>query len=242
MRSKVLLVLALAILLPATVLSTAQAQDPQTERVTIFANGPDKGTVNIPVGWSVEWLNGDSQAHIITLDLGGGDFFEIGEIFPGESVTVAFDDAGTYEWFVEGSPLIAGEVVVGGSPTQAATPTPTAAAATSTATATPRPPTATPTPRPSTATPTPRPSTPTPMASPTATQPAVGAVTSTTTPQPTPPAPSAGNAPMDAFRSTGVNGALALLATGAMVLALSSLMFSTVRGHLTIERRRDRRD
>jgi len=73
-----------------------------------FAFNPAE--INVPVGGSVTWTNGDTVPHTATgLDR---DALQSGAIRPGESFTQAFDAAGTFEYFCEFHPNMKGSIVV----------------------------------------------------------------------------------------------------------------------------------
>ena len=73
-----------------------------------FAFNPP--AIDVPVGGSVTWTNGDAAPHTATgLDR---EALQSGTIAAGASFTQEFDTAGTYEYFCEFHPNMAGSIVV----------------------------------------------------------------------------------------------------------------------------------
>ncbi|MDZ7726948.1 MAG: hypothetical protein U5Q44_01430 [Dehalococcoidia bacterium] len=205
---------------------------PETERITIESGGEfDSTDVQIPAGWSIEWVNDDSEGHTLHIDFGEDEPFNVGEVRSGESVTIAFDEEGIFGFFLDGDDQDAGTVTVGDD-TEAPTNTPQATATPAAATQ-----------EPSTV------ETATPQPAPTQPSDAVAAPSTTETPtptpaaaQPTPPPPSAGTG---GLFSTGGNVASLggiLFGLAAMLLALSSVLHSASRGRVSVYRIRTRRD
>ena len=94
--------------------STQESAPTATEQVTVqlFAFGPD--SVTVAAGTEVVWFNGDHIDHTVT---SGTDKIPDGtfsEVMPemGASVSVTFEEAGTYEYFCEIHSFMTGEVVV----------------------------------------------------------------------------------------------------------------------------------
>lgn len=73
-----------------------------------FAFGP--GSVSIEVGDTVTWTNDDNAPHTATA---AGDF-DTGTIAVGESASVTFDTAGTYDYVCSIHPTMSGTVIVAG--------------------------------------------------------------------------------------------------------------------------------
>jgi plastocyanin len=67
-------------------------------------------TVNVNVGDSVTWTNGDSAPHTAT-----GDGFDTGTLNEGESGSATFSSAGTFDYICALHPNMKGTVVVAGS-------------------------------------------------------------------------------------------------------------------------------
>ena len=82
-----------------------------------FAFAP--ATVTIQVGDSVTWTNEDSAPHTATA---GDGSFDTGQLANGDSDTVTFDTAGTFDYVCSIHPQMTGSVVVEAA---AATPAPT---------------------------------------------------------------------------------------------------------------------
>lgn len=70
-----------------------------------FAYSPDPVTVN--VGDSVTWTNDDAQAHTAT-----GNGWNTGDLGNGESASITFQAAGTFEYMCGIHPAMRGTVVV----------------------------------------------------------------------------------------------------------------------------------
>jgi plastocyanin len=65
--------------------------------------------IRVAPGGTVTWVNQDSQQHTAT----GEGTFDTGAIGPGESVTVTFDDAGSFPYICSFHPFMTGTVTVG---------------------------------------------------------------------------------------------------------------------------------
>jgi plastocyanin len=65
-------------------------------------------TVTVNVGDSVTWTNSDAQAHTAT----SGSAWDTGDIGNGESATITFRSAGTYDYACAFHPAMTGRVVV----------------------------------------------------------------------------------------------------------------------------------
>lgn len=77
--------------------------------VTIAGFAFDPSTVRVRVGDTVTWSNQDSTAHTATaLDLS----FDTGTIDSGQTASVTFDKAGTFEYMCGIHPTMSGTVVV----------------------------------------------------------------------------------------------------------------------------------
>ncbi|MGH2618827.1 MAG: cupredoxin domain-containing protein [Thermomicrobiales bacterium] len=70
----------------------------------------DPPAIDVPLGGSITWTNGDTVPHTATgLDR---EALQSGTIAAGESYSQAFDTAGTYEYFCEFHPNMKGSIVV----------------------------------------------------------------------------------------------------------------------------------
>jgi plastocyanin len=65
--------------------------------------------VRVAAGGTVTWVNQDSQQHTAT----GEGTFDTGAVPPGESVTVTFDEAGSFPYVCSFHPFMTGTVTVG---------------------------------------------------------------------------------------------------------------------------------
>ena len=117
------------------VLFTSPAFGQQTSDVTITKgagagqscvaakNCFDPSTLNVGKGTTVTWKNEDSVSHTVTsgnpTDNQTGTIFDSSLIPPGKEFTFTFKDAGTYHYFCQVHPWMSGEVIVGGSSSQA---------------------------------------------------------------------------------------------------------------------------
>jgi plastocyanin len=86
----------------------AATADAVTVEISDFAYGPE--TVTIPVGGSVTFTNLDTVPHTATAQ--DRDVLQTGTLGQDESVTITFDEAGTYEYFCEFHPNMSGTVIV----------------------------------------------------------------------------------------------------------------------------------
>jgi manganese oxidase len=70
--------------------------------------------VEIPVGTTVTWTNGDATTHTVTsgADDTDDDTFDSGDIGPGETFSHTFDDPGEFAYFCDIHPTMTGVVVV----------------------------------------------------------------------------------------------------------------------------------
>jgi plastocyanin len=83
------------------------------------------GKITIQPGESVTWVNNDDKPHTAT-----GAGWDTGTLQPGESATVEFAEAGTFNYSCQIHPVMTGSVVVGdAAATPAASPVATPAAA-----------------------------------------------------------------------------------------------------------------
>jgi amicyanin len=113
---------ALALLLAALVLfllGSIELARAATQTVTIanFAFSP--ATVTVTAGDTITWTNDDAIVHTATSATGA---FDSGDLAPGDSYSVTFTTAGTYDYFCTPHPTMTGRIVV-----QAAAPASTAA-------------------------------------------------------------------------------------------------------------------
>ena len=95
--------------------STVLAAD---SAVTIAGFAFDPATVTIQVGDSVTWTNQDSEPHTATAEDGS---FDTGHLANGDSETVTFDTAGTFDYICSIHPQMTGSVVVEAGATAAPT-------------------------------------------------------------------------------------------------------------------------
>lgn len=84
------------------------AQDVLAVDIRNFLYAPDP--VTVPVGGSVTWTNSDPVPHTATAR--DRDVLQTGTIGTGESTTVTFDTAGTYDYFCEFHSGMKGTLVV----------------------------------------------------------------------------------------------------------------------------------
>ena len=96
---------------------TALAQ-PVTEREIRFVDERvTPNTITIQVGETVTFVNADDDEHTAT-----GPGFDTGEMDPGVSVTITFDEAGTFDFVCQFHPEMRGTVIVEGDGTPEASP------------------------------------------------------------------------------------------------------------------------
>ncbi len=96
---------------------TALAQ-PVTEREIRFVDERVMpNTITIQVGETVTFVNADDDEHTAT-----GPEFDTGEMDPGVSVTITFDEAGSFEFVCQFHPEMRGTVIVEGDGTPEASP------------------------------------------------------------------------------------------------------------------------
>jgi plastocyanin len=88
--------------------------------VTIAGFAFDPATVTIQVGDSVTWTNEDSVAHTATAEDGS---FDTGQLGNGDSETVTFHTAGTFDYICSIHPQMTGSVVVEAAGATPAAPT-----------------------------------------------------------------------------------------------------------------------
>ena len=70
----------------------------------------DPGTITIPAGTTVRWINETDVAH--TIQSGDINFEDSGFIEPGQSFTETFDLAGTYFYTCGPHPWMTGSITV----------------------------------------------------------------------------------------------------------------------------------
>jgi plastocyanin len=68
----------------------------------------DPGTIEFAAGTPVTWTNHDSTAHTVSQSGGG---FESGKLDPGMTFSFTFDTPGTYDYFCQFHPNMAGTIV-----------------------------------------------------------------------------------------------------------------------------------
>jgi plastocyanin len=198
----------------------AQAQQPEPVTVVISESGVDRSTVQLTAGSSIDLVNHDSQSHTIAVSPPEGGSQDVGTVAPGQAITVTFNDPGRHTWRSTTDSNINGEVLVGASRSPA-TGTPTAPGRSGVDVSEPREVAGSPTPQIDSQEP----------------------ATSEPEADGTPAVPVAGGLGLVSSGDGQGVSALALVAAGMMLLAMSSLMLSAVRSRLTIEgwRSRDRR-
>jgi amicyanin len=117
---------ALALLLAALVLfllgsiELARAAT-QTVSIADFAFHP--ATVTVTAGDTITWTNDDAIVHTATSTTGA---FDSGDLAPGDSYSVTFTTAGTYDYFCTPHPTMTGRIVVQAA-ASAPTPAPSSA-------------------------------------------------------------------------------------------------------------------
>jgi len=72
---------------------------------TAFGTNP----INVPVGTTISWLNGDSTTHTSTAD---GGAWSSGDIAPGARFNMTFQSAGQFTYHCQIHPGMIGSVVV----------------------------------------------------------------------------------------------------------------------------------
>jgi plastocyanin len=90
------------------VAGTVQAAD-QDVAISGFTFSP--GTVTVNVGDTVTWTNSDAQAHTAT----SGSAWNTGDIAGGDSASITFQTAGTFDYICAIHPTMTGTVVVRGA-------------------------------------------------------------------------------------------------------------------------------
>lgn len=143
---------------PPTAVPTATPTGSQSLTISNLTHS----NASVAVGIRVVWINRDAAAHTVTHGTPDkpGSEFNSNSLSTGDGFSHVFGTVGTFDYFCEFHPTMAGRIVVGGG---ASAPTATLVPSTATpvpSTATPVPPTATPVP--STATPVPPTATPVP--------------------------------------------------------------------------------
>jgi plastocyanin len=96
---------------------TALAQPAGTNEIRIIDEQFVSNTITIQVGESVTFVNADDDEHTAT-----GPGFDTGVMNPGDSVTITFDEAGTFDFVCQFHPEMRGTVIVEGNGTPAASP------------------------------------------------------------------------------------------------------------------------
>ncbi len=98
---------------PATpvVAATPAAAGPQELQVSIAQFKFDPATLEIHVGDTVTWTNNDRFPHDVT-QLPAGSGFSSPQFGKGESFSVTFDAAGTYDYYCALHPIMLGTIVV----------------------------------------------------------------------------------------------------------------------------------
>ena len=104
-RRRLVTVIGSAALAMAVVVGSVQAAD-QDVAISGFTFSP--GTVTVDVGDSVTWTNSDAQAHTAT----SGSDWNTGDISGGDSASITFRTAGTFDYICAIHPTMTGTVVV----------------------------------------------------------------------------------------------------------------------------------
>ena len=87
---------------------TATKIDPNT--VTIKSLKFGSGTITVKKGTTVVWKNEDSMAHTVTSDT--GTMLSSGSMAKGDTYSMTFDEAGTFDYHCEFHSGMAGKVIV----------------------------------------------------------------------------------------------------------------------------------
>jgi plastocyanin len=86
---------------------------PVTIRITELSQGTfEPGTIEVPVGTTVTWINDASMAHTITGAASG--FRNSGMLDPGQTFSQTFSEPGTYAYVCDPHPWMTGTIVVTG--------------------------------------------------------------------------------------------------------------------------------
>ena len=74
----------------------------------------DPAEIEVSVGTTVTWTNGDAMTHTVTsgADDAGDGTFDSGDIAAGESFSFVFEEAGEFRYFCDIHPTMTGVVVV----------------------------------------------------------------------------------------------------------------------------------
>ena len=104
---------AAALLLPLGM--TMRAATTHQVEIVDFAFTP--ATLTISVGDTVTWTNGDAVEHTAT-----GSGFDSGLLGQGESYSVTFSEAGTYDYLCTPHPTMTGQIIVQAAAAPAASP------------------------------------------------------------------------------------------------------------------------
>jgi len=107
MRSSILLLLQLAAILAAV--SACTAQPTTTNTVEIRNNTFQPGSLTVPAGTTVTWINYDPAAHTVTASDGS---FDSGEILSGGRFMFTFANPGTYAYGCRIHPEMQGTIQV----------------------------------------------------------------------------------------------------------------------------------
>ncbi len=127
-----LLVAPLVVMSMMPVLAQQSAQvailkgDGASQACVTAGNCFDPSKLSVSPGTSVTWTNNDQVSHTVTSgnpnDNQTGTVFDSSLIAPGKTFTFTFKDAGTFHYFCQVHPWMAGEVVVGAGSTSASAP------------------------------------------------------------------------------------------------------------------------
>lgn len=108
MRLGILIALAVALLL-----LPRETRGGSAHQVSIAEFAFNPSTITIDVGDSVTWTNEDQVVHTATSTSGA---FDSGDLAQGESYTLTFSQAGTYDYLCTPHPTMTGRVVVQAAP------------------------------------------------------------------------------------------------------------------------------
>ncbi len=102
--------------LPST--STSTSANAVTARIVGIEGDEsyDPNPIEVSVGQTITWLNGDTVSHTVTSGNAGdpdeGTLFDSGAMIPGHAYSKTFEEPGTYEYYCIYHPTMVGEVVV----------------------------------------------------------------------------------------------------------------------------------
>ena len=85
----------------------ARAQDGTTVTIADFTFSPN--SITVQAGSTVTWVNNDTVPHTAT---GNNGEFDTGQIAPGGSASITFDNAGTFAYFCSIHPNMTATIIV----------------------------------------------------------------------------------------------------------------------------------